>query len=187
MTYTIRRARAADAIRLAALAHHVWLHNYARAGISNAIANYVLQELTPQHYLTLLNDASHCVLLAERDENVLAFGVLANGGQENLAQVPYAQGYDGEIETLYVQEHFTGTGLGKALLLALQHEADQAKAGRQPHKTGQVHVAASLCLKANAQNTRALAFYQHQGFVPDGETDFVLDGVRHRNLVLGRR
>jgi ribosomal protein S18 acetylase RimI-like enzyme len=164
--YTIRAATPQDATRLAVLGLQVWLHTYAWSGVSDPIANYVLREFTPANMLNLLQDADSLVLVAEADENLLAYTVLRFG-------VPHAGiAVDTEIKTLYVQAHFGRRGIGVALLNA----ARQATLRR----TGN----GASWLMVNAQNHNAQAFYAANGFAIEGETFFDLDGTRHKNWIM---
>lgn len=163
----IRNGGQADATRLAVLASQVWLHTYATDGVTDDIAAYVLHELTPDRYLAALVDTSRQLFVAERDESLVGFAVVKFdapcpiGG--NCSSV--------ELETLYVQEHFTSSGVGKSLLQVVQ-----AKASKRSNSV--------LWLTVNAKNTRAVEFYARQGYSKVGTTYFHLGATRHENHVL---
>jgi len=114
----IRRGQSQDASLLAVLAAQVWLHTYATEGITSDIANYVLSEFTPARFLSLMNDPACGLFVAEDGQNlvglaVVKFGVSCPGGNSSTT----------ELQTLYVQEHFVGRGVGKSLLQAVEAEA----------------------------------------------------------------
>jgi len=114
----IRRGQSQDASLLAVLAAQVWLHTYATEGITSDIANYVLSEFTPARFLSLMNDPACRLFVAEDGQNlvglaVVKFGVSCPGGNSSTT----------ELQTLYVQEHFVGRGVGKSLLQAVEAEA----------------------------------------------------------------
>ncbi len=164
--FHIRAGQPADAARLAVLATQVWLHTYATEGISDDIAHYVGAELTPDEYAATLDDPDSHVLVAEQGAHLVGFAVLQFG-----LPCPADGQSTAELQTLYVQEHFTGRGVGHALL-----QAAQAKArGR---------AACALWLTVNAQNARAIAFYARQGYEKIGTTHFVLGHGHHENHVL---
>lgn len=171
----LRSAILSDAPRLATLGMQVWLHTYAWNGISNSIAHYVQQEFTSARFETLIADPTRQIYLLEQDENILAYITLQYGKRfvdENSAA---AIEVDTEVATLYVQAHFLRKGLGQRLL---EHaRAELAQTGRSP----------ALWLTVNAQNLNAQRFYLAQGFGQEGETDFMLDGVAHRNWVMVKR
>ena len=162
----IRVAQAEDATRLAVLAAQVWLHTYATDGISHDIAAYVSSELTPEKYSALFRDASAHVLAAEHGDNLVGFAVVKFG-----IACPTGGRSSSELQTLYVQEHFTGQSIGKRLL-----QAAEAKVRER--------VNTPLWLTVNAQNIKAINFYAHLGYSKVGTTYFVLGAECHENHVL---
>jgi ribosomal protein S18 acetylase RimI-like enzyme len=142
------------------------LHTYATGGINGDIAQYVLSELTPERYLALLNEPTIHLIVAEHNESLVGVAVVKFG-----VQCPAGARSAAELQTLYVQEHFIGQGVGKALL-----QAAEAKARKQS--------GSALWLTVNAKNTRAIAFYEHRGYSKVGTAYFVLGEGRHENHVL---
>ncbi len=161
----IRSATPADANRLAVLATQVWLHTYATEGISRDIADYVLERLTPARQLVAITDPLTQVWVAERGDNIVGMAVVKMGEPCTDA------GSSVELQTLYVQEHFVHRGVGKLLL-----------------QTAQAHALAcakcALWLTVNAQNTNAIAFYQHMGYTKVGTAYFTVGQGQHENHVL---
>ena len=166
MSHQIRRAQPADANRLAVLAAQVFLHTYAIDGISPAIAQYVLEEMTPAKFTALLQNPAVFTSVAESGDNLLAFAVI------HLDSVcPNATDATVELQTLYIQDHFVGKGIGHNVLVKMQELARLGADSR-------------LWLTVNAKNARAIAFYQRQGYQELGTTEFVLGGVAHENHVM---
>ncbi|MGJ7524155.1 N-acetyltransferase family protein [Variovorax sp. GB1P17] len=166
-TPTVRPAVASDAHTLAALAIQVWLSTYATEGVNDLLARYVLQEFTPSNFAALTEDANACLLVAEIDSYLVGYALVRFGAAQPLAPSAGA-----ELCTLYVQEPFTGAGVGSALLR-------EARASiRQRTGTG------ALWLLVNVKNRRACDFYEKHGFVEKGRTHFVLGEGRHENHVL---
>jgi ribosomal protein S18 acetylase RimI-like enzyme len=162
----IRRARHDDAARIAVLATQVWLHTYATEGISAGIADYTRTQITPEKYLAIQNDASSHIWVAERGAHLIGFAVLKLG-----VPCPTSASTLAELQTLYVQAHFVGQGVGRQLLSVAE-------------KTAFNLAGMPLWLTVNAHNAQAIGFYIHQGFTKQGTTDFVLEGQRHENHVL---
>ena len=162
----IRTGLPDDARRLAVLASQVWLHTYATDGVTGDIARYVLTEFTPERLATSLADPDACILVAECGEGCVGFAVV---GFDAPCPAPVATRT--ELRTLYVQAHFLGHGIGKALILAAQARARE-RAGTP------------LWLKVNARNDRAIAFYARQGYRKVGTTHFLFGQGRHENHVL---
>jgi ribosomal protein S18 acetylase RimI-like enzyme len=162
----IRKARDSDAARIAVLATHVWLHTYATEGISAGIADYTRSELTPDKYLAIQNDALAHIWVAERGAHLIGFAVLKLG-----VPCPTSASTLAELQTLYVQAHFVGQGVGRQLLSVAE-------------KTAFDLAGMPLWLTVNAHNSQAIGFYLHQGFTQQGTTDFLLGDQRHKNHVL---
>ena len=164
--FNLRPAHGADAKPLSALATQVWLHTYATDGVSPVIADYVLDALNPDRFAQMLADPEASVVVAEHGDNLLGFAKVRRNTPcptGALAQV--------ELQTLYVQAHFIGKGVGSALLRRVAHGA-QDLAG------------SALWLTVSAQNQRAIDFYKAQGYRQQGNTLFMLGGVGYENHVM---
>ena len=165
--HSTRTAGPEDAARIAVLGAHVWVHTYAAAGVSDAIARYVLTTFTPDRILTLVNDADTVLLVAEAEANLAGYLVMRFGSHH--ADVPI------EIETLYIQDAFAGRGIGSALLTQARDIA-MARTGSR-----------AIWLIVNSQNERAISFYRSRGMAQDGIAYFDLDGIKHENKVMVAR
>lgn len=162
----IRPGQPGDAGCLAVLATQVWLHTYATDGITDEIARYVMSELTVEKFSAALGDPEISFLMAEYAECLVGFAAVKFG-----ASCPSVAGPVVELQTLYVQEHFAGHGIGRSLLQAAEARARERSAS-------------PLWLTVNAKNARAIAFYARQGYSKVGTTHFVLGEGRHENHVL---
>lgn len=164
-TTEIRLATPADAPRLALLATQVWTHTYAKQGINDEIASYVLNNLTPGYFLQCMQQASQHLLVVEHQRHLLALALV-----DTDSTCPVSDPSHIELKTLYVQAHFFGRGLGAALL----QQAEQLAAERhQP-----------LWLSVNAENSKAMQFYQKHQYQQHGEIFFDLGQTRHKNWVM---
>lgn len=164
---SLRLATADDALCLGVLAMQVFLDTYAPDGIRPAIAREVLGSYMPETYCRLLDQPATTILVAERQGHLLGFAQLTLGTAHPLVQAAAPA----ELDRLYVQEPFTGQGLGRRLL----HAAEQAAAARG---------AALLWLTPWVHNHRALHFYAREGYADLGPTWFEFEGERHENRVL---
>ena len=79
-----------------------------------------------------------------------------------------------ELDRLYVQERFTGRGVGRDLL----RHAEKAAAARG---------ADTLWLTAWEGNARALLFYPRRGYEDLGMAVYSIDGEDFPNHVFGKR
>jgi ribosomal protein S18 acetylase RimI-like enzyme len=165
-SFHVRLGVAEDAGRLAVLATQVWLHTSATDGISPEITAYVLAHLTPAQYAQLLRGASTHVLVALHAHHVVGLAVVR-------FDTPCADHPDlaVELQTLYVQEHFLGRGVGSLLLAAAEALARSRANSR-------------LWLTVHATNSRAIAFYDRKGYAHVGTAYFVLGAERYENHVL---
>ena len=118
----IRYARKEDASNLAVLSLKVWLETYAIEGIKTEYSKYVLTQFTPTYFEALVRVDSFCsasddvespyrILVCEQD-SVLKGYVLINLAShfDDNSQ------YGFEIEKLYVDGKFKGSGIGRSLL-----------------------------------------------------------------------
>jgi ribosomal protein S18 acetylase RimI-like enzyme len=163
---TVRIAELADAACLAALGSQVWLHTYAKSGISPAIARYIHEQLSPAALRLQLERSDAFTLVAQVDGHLVGYatGELGKPCVDSPAIT--------HLDRLYVQEYFIGIGIGHALLTEVRAEAAR--------RTG----SSALWLTVNSQNALARAFYARQGFTDIGATSFDLYGEQHENRVL---
>jgi len=165
----IRRAEASDALCIAVLGTQVFLDTYATDGIRPALAHEALETLSPGVIAELLAESANAFLIAEVRAHLVGFVHLtAHTGHE---RVPFAS--PSELKRLYVQERFTGRGLGKALL------------GRA-EATARASGATGIWLTAWSGNTRALGFYANQGYVELGPTLFTVQGEQYENTLYAK-
>ena len=165
----LRDAVAADALCLGVLATQVFLDTYATGGIRPTLAREVLSAFSTAAFDAVLARPGTQVVVAELDAHLIGFAQLTLGAahEQVITAVP------AELERLYVQEPFTGAGIGSRLL---QHaEALAAAAGTS-----------DLWLTPWVHNLRALGFYARHGYADFGATLFCFEGERHENRVLAK-
>jgi GNAT superfamily N-acetyltransferase len=167
---TIRPARPDDALCLGMLSTQVFLDTYATQGLRPALAREALAKHSAARYEGLLADAARTILVAECAGHLVAFSVADDqarrDGEPDIAAA--------KLERLYVQEPFTGRGVGRELL----RHAEKAAAARG---------AEMLWLTAWVGNTRALRFYPRCGYEDLGETPYTFEGESYANRVFGKR
>jgi ribosomal protein S18 acetylase RimI-like enzyme len=162
----VRVALPSDAKRIAVLAMQVWLHTYAIEGITQEISDYTRTQLTPENYLAVIHDASCNLWVAESGSALLGFALVKFG-----ASCPENNTASAELQTLYVQEHFVGQGIGKLLLQTAESMARSRSLS-------------PLWLTVNVHNSNAIAFYTRQNYMKVGTTYFALGERRHENHIL---
>lgn len=162
----IRAATPADEAALRMLALQVFLDTYGPQGVSNALAREAEATFAWARVDGWFTGASSLLLVAEEAGGLSGFAHVALG----IAHPLVAQGAPAELQRLYVQRHFLGQGLGRALLQRAEEAA---------HARG----ATTLWLSAWAGNAKALAFYPRQGYADVGATDHVFEAQRFENRV----
>ena len=164
----VRTGRFEDSETLSALAIQVWLQTYATDGISSKISHFVLSQFSVERFEALLTQVSARVFVAIVGGNLVGFAVVGTG-----SPCPERIGTNVELATLYVQEPFTGQGVGWRLLEQAESCAEQMES--------------SLWLTVNSKNARAIAFYERHGYSKVGVIFFELADEKHENLVLVQR
>jgi len=167
---TFRVAEPGDALCLGVLSTQVFLDTYATQGIRTAVAREVLALHSVAAYEALLARADVTILLAECAGHLIGFSQVSNGAGHELV----AEAAASELDRLYVQERFTGRGLGRDLL-------------RQAEKAAAARGAELLWLTAWEGNPRALQFYPRCGYEDLGRTVYTIEGEDYPNHLFGKR
>ena len=165
-----RPAEPADALCLGVLSTQVFLDTYARQGIRPAVAREVLAQHSVAAYEALLADAGMTILVAECAGHLVGFSQVREAAGH--PQVPTEAA--SELRRLYVQENFTGRGVGRDLL-------------RHAEKAAAACGADTLWLTAWEGNARALQFYPRRGYEELGMTVYTIEGEDFPNHVFGKR
>jgi GNAT superfamily N-acetyltransferase len=167
---TFRPATSADALCLGVLSTQVFLDTYCTQGIRPELAREALANHSVARYEGLLADAGKTILVAECAGHLVAFSVVDNGnGHIGLSAAAPAK-----LDHLYVQEPFTGRGVGRDLLRL----AEKAAAARD---------ADALWLTTWVGNARALQFYPRCGYEDLGETMYTFEGESYANRLFAKR
>jgi ribosomal protein S18 acetylase RimI-like enzyme len=106
-------------------------------------------------------------LVAEAEGNLAGYIVMRFGSYHADVSI--------EIETLYIQDSFSGRGIGSALLIHARGIAE-AKTGNR-----------AIWLIVNSQNEKAISFYHSRGMTQEGIAYFELGGIKHENKVMVAR
>ena len=166
----IRPGQALDAAVLGVLATQVFLDTYATAGIRAVVAREVLAAFSTEALELVLGDPLVDLQLAEVQDHVVGFQHTAFGVAHEIVRALSPTAVPAELVRLYVQEPFTGCGIGKALLQASEAVARQRGAD-------------VLWLTPDVHNHRALQFYAAQGYRDLGPTSFQMEHETHENRV----
>ncbi len=165
----LRTARDSDALCLGVLGTQVFLETYATEGIRPAIAEEVLRSFSTLAMEAVLARPSVRVLVAETNGHLIGFAQVTI----DATQILVTTARPAELDRLYVQERFTGAGLGGRLLRAAEEGASELGAS-------------ALWLTPWIHNKRALSFYAKHDYADLGATWFEMDRERHQNRVLAK-
>lgn len=159
-----------DALCLGVLGTQVFLDTYCPQGIRAGVAREVLAAFSTDAMLALLERPATRFVVAEADRHLVGFAQLTLGTAQPLVHAERPA----ELDRLYVQEPFTGRGLGSALIAAAERLAAAAGAD-------------VMWLSPWVHNHRALRFYARRGYADLGSTWYTFEDERHENRVLARR
>ncbi len=172
---TIRAAAPADLEELAELAAETFPLACPPGASERDIAAYLAAELTPERFAAHLADPARAVLLAADEDGRLIGWSMLVGGEPGDADAAAAVAARPTIELSKFYTHAAAHGRGVAAEL-MTASLEVAAAGG----------AASVWLGVNAENARAIRFYEKQGFARVGTKRFRLGGRLEHDLVLER-
>ena len=166
---TFRPALAADALCIGVLGTQVFLDTYATGGIRPSLARETLAQMSTATVSALLTSPRYRFIVVERDDHMIAFAQLTVDSTQKLLPTRPAA----ELNRLYVQEPFTGTGVGSALLA-------------QAEALARAEGARALWLNAWIGNHRALAFYERRAYRDIGASIYAFENEEHENRVFAK-
>lgn len=166
---TLRPAVAEDALCLSVLGMQVFLDTYATEGIREAIALAAVEMFAPTTLAALIADSTVTIIVAQVAQHLVGFAQIARNTDHALIGCADAA----ELQRLYVQERFTGHGIGRQLLLQAETCARQLGASR-------------LWATVWVGNERALGFYPRQGYTHLGTPLYSLQDETHANYLFAK-
>lgn len=169
MTCQIRHAIPQDALCIGVLGMQVFLDTYATEGIRCAIAKQALHAFAPESIAQLIEQPCTALVVAEVNNHLVGFAQIQLGTGHALIDTPNVA----ELQRLYIQERFTGQGIGVQLLQAAEQLA--AHEG-----------AAMLWATVWVGNERALGFYPRRGYAVLGAPTYTFQGESHENRLFGK-
>lgn len=165
----IREAQPQDSLYIGVLAMQVFLDTYATEGIREAIATQALQAFAPDTIARLMVQPDTVLVVAESNGHLIGFAqIKLRAGHLMICATDVA-----ELQRLYIQERFTGLGIGYRLLQAAEQHAEHAGA-------------TLLWATVWVGNERALGFYPRQGYTLLGSPMYSFQGEIHENRLFGK-
>lgn len=166
---TVRDAIAGDALCIGVLGMQVFLDTYATQGIRASIAHEALQAFAPQTLSQLMAQPDISLVVAESNGHLVGFAQIKLNASHPMISTPDAA----ELQRLYIQERFTGMGIGYRLL---QVAEQRAALGAAP----------LLWATVWEGNDRALGFYPRRGYAVLGSPTYSFQGETHGNRLFGK-
>ncbi|MEE4308007.1 GNAT family N-acetyltransferase [Pseudomonas viridiflava] len=170
MELKLREAMIEDSMCVAVLGLQVFLDTYATDGIRESIAREALEAFSRKSIAGIIAQPEAFIIVAESRGHLVGFAQVAlRTAHEMIDEVQAA-----ELQRLYVQERFTGLGVGKRLLKAAEQQAA---------------LGGALLLWATVWvgNDRALDFYPQMGYGLEGAPIYVFQGEAHENRLYAKR
>ncbi len=165
----VRTAQVSDAAALSRFAAAIFPLGCPADADPAELNAHIRAELSPQRFVSFIEDKDVSILLAEVDSKVA--GCLLFACHRAHPLVPAKHPY--EIEKLYVDPAFHGRGIADALM-------STAISGIEAQS------ADIIWLSVYSGNPRAIRFYQRWGFDIAGTHDFVMGTERHKDYVMRR-
>ncbi|MCC3157789.1 GNAT family N-acetyltransferase [Hymenobacter sp. 15J16-1T3B] len=163
---------AATAAQLAEFGRQTFQDTYAAQNTAEDMALYVAENFGPEQQLAELQDPNTIFFLALMQQQLVGYAKLTIGS--GLGAEPGADVRNrAELQRLYVQEDWQGTGLGASLLRRCLDETRQRGCR-------------SLVLSVWEKNEKAQEFYRRKGFKQIGETEFRVGNDVQTDYVLRR-
>jgi diamine N-acetyltransferase len=165
----IRRARPADAARLAEFAARTFFETFAADNTTEDMALHLTRTFgAPQQTGEIANPAM-VTIVAELPDGLAGYAQLREGPVPESVQGPSPI----ELLRFYVDQPWHGQGLARRLMQAVDEEAIR-------------HGASTLWLAVWERNERAKAFYAKCGFEDVGSKVFLLGNDKQRDRVMAR-
>ncbi|MFT2817222.1 N-acetyltransferase family protein [Leifsonia sp. A12D58] len=174
MTVTIRQAQPSDAPELAVLAAATFALACPPGTAPESIAEFIATTLSEERFGQYLVDPTRDIRLAEHDGSAAGYTMLVFG-EPVAADVAAAITVRPTVELskVYVLGDRHGAGIAAPLMAATLDAARE----RSAH---------GIWLGVNAQNARAIRFYEKSGFDIVGQKTFMVGPELHHDHVMER-
>ncbi len=164
--FTYRKAEPGDALRLSVLYKQVYIQTYGTVGVSTEFANFITKQFAVERIEGVIANQPDNLYVAVYKDNLVGVAEIDFDKQCPLNNIVAP-----EINKLYVLEWFTGKGVGHGLMAA----AERMLASKG---------APQVWLWVYVLNTRAIAFYERQGYEWIGNASFQMEFNSYENKVM---
>jgi len=157
-----------EALRLSILLKTVYIQTYDIEGITIESTNFITKAFAKERIEGVIKDNQSQFIVAHHRGNLVGAAEILFDSTCPIRKIALP-----ELGKLYVLECFYGKGVGSGLLKVVENEVKQ-QGFREIH------------LMVYIKNTRAIAFYERQGYVTIGMTDFKMEYHTYKNLVMNK-
>ncbi len=168
MTIEYRKAILEDAHQISILFSQVYIHVYAKEGVSKEFAIAIEKQFSVPSIERDIVDQECSIWLATCNKNPIA--VLKIYLDKKCPNQSFSAP---EVHKLYMLSHFYGKGIAQRLLQRGEEELRQAGKNK-------------VWLWVLESNERAIRFYEKENYQPIGKADLQLSENRYTNTVMSK-
>ncbi len=162
----IRKAEPEDSLKLSVFLSHVFIQTYDTEGVTQESSIFIKREFSSENIERKIKANPDSFLIAEKDENLRGVAEIDFNTKCPANNIPAA-----ELCKLYVMEKFTGTGIGYSLI----NESESIVSSKNINH---------IWLSVYELNSRAILFYERQGYKYIGDILFQMEFNSYINKVL---
>lgn len=167
--FTYRPAEIADALKLSVLFKQVYIQTYGTEGVSTEFANFITHRFSVERIEEIIRRDPNCLTIAVYKDNFVGVAEVEFDKETPIGNITAP-----ELSKLYVLEWFCGMGVGYGLTNEVERTLTQLG-----YKQYWLWVLIS--------NTRAISFYERQGFEWIGNAFFHMEANSYENKVLVKK
>jgi len=163
----IRYGNIEDAKMLSELGAKTFYDTFAKDNTPENIKAHLKNSFSPEIQFTELSNPNHIFLIAEDEYQPIGYAQLTLDSKEEFLSGTNSL----EVRRIYASQEYIGKGIGKALMQAAIHEAEQRGCD-------------SVWLGVWEKNPRAIEFYKKWGFKEVGSHIFTVGDDPQRDFVM---
>lgn len=165
---SISKAKIEDVLRISILLKTVYIQTYASEGITFEFANFIEKRFSLKYITDIINENPDQLVISHFKNNPIGVAEIIFESKCPIRNIPVP-----ELSKLYVLERFYGKGIGYGLL-----SASEKLLKEKGYK--------EFYLEVYYKNTRAIRFYERQGYKIIGNTDFRIENSVYKNFAMNK-
>ncbi|HLA55517.1 MAG TPA: GNAT family N-acetyltransferase [Flavobacterium sp.] len=161
-----RKAGLADSLKLSVLYKQVYIQTYGVEGVSDEFAHFITKQFSVERIEDAITRNPDYLIVAVYNENLVGVAEI-----EFSKKCPIGNIIAPELNKLYILEWFCGIGIGQKLMEFAENML-RAKGEKE------------MWLWVLISNTRAIRFYEKQGYKWIGNAFFQMETNNYENKVM---